>query len=650
MLGAREGTLSGFRKLVAAAMARDLRVFVLPGPEIARAHGLDLSAAGLQMVASPRHASVLLMVGEMPLTLLSAATVAYAQMMRPRALFVLGEGEIWPFPSTDVRAPLSPEGLTAGIMQLQDAFAKGAFRTATSDFDAPALKVRVEYVCPMHPEVVRDESGECPKCGMTLMPREASSRQHDSGHGDHVGHEGHGAHSGQGAQRAGDDHDGHGTRKEHGSHHGHDDDGGAATHGDAAADYTCSMHPEISQSEPGKCPKCGMTLMTRSELAHSGEHGGHGHHGDHATHDDGAQGHGAAHGGDDSGTDHGSMDHAGMGFMSMVEVTKGLPRSGDGLPMEWIDAPFGPFFPGLPGGLSLNLTLDGDTIARAEVAALPDPADLLPSGSMTPDAFAARLSGLIPFAPVSYALLACRAIEAAASIEVPDGTARGRVVALERERIASHLNWLALFGHQNGLEDLAMRAASLQLAIARADVATIKERGPTLRALCDRVRRMPLLRTRLSGVGRLADADDLRGPVLRASGRLADGRSDDPASVALGFAPVSATGGDALGRLRQRLDEIEQSLALIAEAGSVAAPVLAETGAVSGQGAATIETPRGAGTLKVTLEVGRVTAAEIGSPSVRHLTLIPALCDQQELGDALVAIGSLDLCPWEARL
>ena len=24
--------------------------------------------------------------------------------------------------------------------------------------------------------------------------------------------------------------------------------------------YTCPMHPEVQQHEPGKCPKCGMTL------------------------------------------------------------------------------------------------------------------------------------------------------------------------------------------------------------------------------------------------------------------------------------------------------------------------------------------------------------------------------------------------------
>jgi Cu+-exporting ATPase len=36
---------------------------------------------------------------------------------------------------------------------------------------APPLgRQRVQYTCPMHPEVVQDEPGECPKCGMALEP------------------------------------------------------------------------------------------------------------------------------------------------------------------------------------------------------------------------------------------------------------------------------------------------------------------------------------------------------------------------------------------------------------------------------------------------------------------------------------------------
>ena len=36
---------------------------------------------------------------------------------------------------------------------------------------APAPPSRTEYVCPMHPEVVRDAPGSCPICGMALEPR-----------------------------------------------------------------------------------------------------------------------------------------------------------------------------------------------------------------------------------------------------------------------------------------------------------------------------------------------------------------------------------------------------------------------------------------------------------------------------------------------
>ena len=32
-----------------------------------------------------------------------------------------------------------------------------------------------QWTCPMHPEVIKDESGACPKCGMDLVPMEADS-------------------------------------------------------------------------------------------------------------------------------------------------------------------------------------------------------------------------------------------------------------------------------------------------------------------------------------------------------------------------------------------------------------------------------------------------------------------------------------------
>jgi hypothetical protein len=31
----------------------------------------------------------------------------------------------------------------------------------------------------------------------------------------------------------------------------------------AKVQYTCTMHPEVIMNKPGKCPKCGMTLVKK---------------------------------------------------------------------------------------------------------------------------------------------------------------------------------------------------------------------------------------------------------------------------------------------------------------------------------------------------------------------------------------------------
>jgi len=80
---------------------------------------------------------------------------------------------------------------------------KGHDHTAT--MAASATHAAGKYTCPMHPEVVSDKPGNCPKCGMALEPMLESFAPQ-------------------------------------------------------AAEWTCPMHPEVISDKPGNCPKCGMAL------------------------------------------------------------------------------------------------------------------------------------------------------------------------------------------------------------------------------------------------------------------------------------------------------------------------------------------------------------------------------------------------------
>ena len=621
--GARRGAWSGLRRLTARAQAQMLAAIVVPGPEVAAALGLDLAGAGLLPAASPRHASVLVVAGALPAQLREAAAVLYAQMMRPRAVMALGAGTLAPLPGADVVAELSQPALLDAVRRLRRAIAGGAFRRDAAGFDAPVLRSRTEYVCPMHPEVVRDEPGSCPKCGMTLVPREAQ---------DEGGHAPDAVDASTGMEME-------------------------AGRGGGESAYTCPMHPEVVRDEPGSCPKCGMTLVPRAAAAKDAPEAGHAADaaseaagGRHAPMDpSGAEHSAAAH----TGMDHGAMDHvAGHStFMSMVAVTRDLPRSPDGLPMDWIEVPFGPLFPGLPGGLSLVLTLDGDTVAGAAAqapvaAAAAAVADA--GGRGLPAAeFARRLGAMDPLAPVAYRLLARRALECAAGVEPDSRGARARAGAAERERLASHLAWLAVFLGRLGLEVHARRSWGLAASMRGADAARIAGLAAAVRVLVRGVRRTPLLETRLAGIGRLAADGRLRGPVARAAGVAADGRVGDPVYGALGFEPVTRPDGDARARLAVRLDEIEQSLRLVRAAGVLDDSGVPGIGAASGTGEALVETPRGGARLAVSVERGRVTAARLDTPSTVLLERIGSLVAQCELGDALTAVASLDLSPWE---
>lgn len=93
------------------------------------------------------------------------------------------------------------------------------------------------YTCPMHPEVRSTEGGSCPMCGMHLVPE-----------GEHVGHDhaacGHGHGHNSGMESAGTNNGKYDT----------------VPNNFSGSVYTCPMHAEVRQTEPGSCPICGMGL------------------------------------------------------------------------------------------------------------------------------------------------------------------------------------------------------------------------------------------------------------------------------------------------------------------------------------------------------------------------------------------------------
>ena len=221
-------------------------------------------------------------------------------------------------------------------------------------------------------------------------------------------HHGHGAHEGH-------DHSAH-KHTDHGAHEGHDHS--AHNHSDHGAheghDHSAHKHTD------------------------HGAHEGHDHSSHHheKTEEDHAHLHGEHSNG---GHDHGS------GFMSMKAMTKDLTRSADGLPMEWSDVQFGPFHPGLPGGLRLSMKLDGDTVVKAVADRDQQGFNLPASITNNPAALPEYLEAVNPEAPVSYRLLAQKALVNFSGAVADSALTFPEAVLLEKERIISHLNWLAVF-------------------------------------------------------------------------------------------------------------------------------------------------------------------------------------------------------------
>ncbi|ASU32680.1 heavy metal-binding domain-containing protein [Mucilaginibacter xinganensis] len=57
-------------------------------------------------------------------------------------------------------------------------FAAPLNRTGSDTTKTKKVKpAKVQYTCTMHPEVLSDKPGKCPKCGMTLVKKEVAKKK-----------------------------------------------------------------------------------------------------------------------------------------------------------------------------------------------------------------------------------------------------------------------------------------------------------------------------------------------------------------------------------------------------------------------------------------------------------------------------------------
>src|SRR5690242_15405201 len=106
------------------------------------------------------------------------------------------------------------------------AIASGTLTLSWSAGLAPAsaeAKAVERFHCPMHPSYVQDHAGDCPVCGMKLVPVKGAAEA--AAHAEHANAPAPAA----GPARPGQ--------------------------------YTCPMHPEVVQDGEGRCPTCRMKLV-----------------------------------------------------------------------------------------------------------------------------------------------------------------------------------------------------------------------------------------------------------------------------------------------------------------------------------------------------------------------------------------------------
>jgi len=350
----------------------------------------------------------------------------------------------------------------------------------------------------------------------------------------------------------------------------------------------------------------------------------------------------------------------------------------------WIN--MGPQHPMTHGLWNLRVKVDGETIvdAQPEVGYLHRGIEKLVEGR--------TYTQVIPItdrlcygSSLTWSHLYCLTAENLMGVEAPPRAEYIRVAAIEMQRIASHLMWLAAYSTDLGLMLgflYTMRDREVFIDILQAlsgsrltynypriggvahDVPPNFERD-TLRACNYMEKKLKEYEDLFEGskvfmmrnvdVGLLKKEDAMNlgvtGPPLRASGVKYDLRKDMPYSVypELDFEPVTHPDGDCYARYRVRMDEMYESCKIIRQAVQKMPKgkwrVVAPRNGPVGTGLGRVEDPRGEGVMYIVGDgTDRPYRLKIRSPIFVTVSAAPKMLIGYKMADVVAIMGGLDMC------
>ena len=350
----------------------------------------------------------------------------------------------------------------------------------------------------------------------------------------------------------------------------------------------------------------------------------------------------------------------------------------------WIN--MGPQHPMTHGLWNLRIKVDGETIvdAEPEVGYLHRGIEKL-CERRTYTQIIPITDRLCYGSSLTWSHLYCLTAEDLMNVEVPPRAEYIRVAAIEMQRIASHLMWLAAYAADLGMLvgfiyamrdreifiDLLQALSGSRLTYNYPRIGGVAHDAPpnfvrdSLRA-CDYMEGKiaeyeklydgsKVFMMRNEGVGVLSKEDAMNlgvtGPPLRASGVKYDLRKDQPYSIypELDFEAVTHPDGDCYARYRVRMEEMRESCKIIRQAVQKMPQgkwrVLAPRIGPEGTGLGRVEDPRGEGMMYI---VGNGTQrpyrVKIRSPIFVTVSAAKHMLLGYKVADVVAIMGGLDMC------